>query len=163
MPIPHARRMNLIALALFIAALVSLVAFHLLPIHPSDATTEREASRGWIVWAMIYYLYSSGTLFDLSVPEMIAYGGLPVSMLLVVAAPFLVQLLRGSRPIWWIMVIMSSACLVPTSLLIWKYSEDPDNLLPRFVGLLMSSMYLNFLGLLFIRREVPAAPEVDPA
>ena len=164
MRITHARRMNLMALALFTTALFSLAAFHLLSFDINiNPKVGDPATRGWVIWKFIFHFYSSDTLSRASIAEMLAFVGLPVSMMLVVCAPFLVGFLRGSRPIWWLMTIMTSVCLVATSWLIWELSQDPITSPPRSIRLFMIAVYLNFLGLLFIRREVPAAPEVDPA
>jgi hypothetical protein len=162
-PIPHARRMNLIALALLVTALISLVAFHLLPFDPSLSTTHPSENRGWIIWRFIGSVFSSGRIFRAPDAEALAFGCLPVSMMLVIAAPFLIPMLRGSRPIWWMMMIMTSVCLASVSWLIWSLSRDPITTPPPSISVYVMAVFLNFLGLLFIRREVPAAPEVDPA
>lgn len=163
MPIPRARRMNLIALALFITALISLVAFHLLPFDPSLSTTNPGENRGWIIWQFIGSVFSSARIFRVPDVETLAYGCLPVSMMLVTVAPFLIAVLRGSRPIWWMMMIMTSVCLASVSWLIWSLSRDPITTPPPSISVYLTAVILNFLGLLFIRREVPSAPEVDPA
>ncbi len=162
MPIPHARRMNLIALALLVAALISLIAFHVAPLDGS-LTSDGRIVRGWVIWELVISVFTSGEFFQSSIGAMLAWMSLPMSMALVAGAPFLIHLLRGSRPIWWIMMIMTSVCLVAISWLIWELSRDPITTPPRSIGLLMTAVYLNFLGLLFIRREDPAAPEIDPA
>lgn len=161
MPIPHARRMNLIALALLITALISLIAFHVAPFGDS-LTSDGRIVRGWVVWELVISVFTSGELLQSSIAVMLAWMSLPMSMALVASAPFLIHLLRGSRPIWWIVLIMTSVCLVAISWLIWELSRDPITTPPRSIGLLMIAVYLNFLGLLFIRREAPAAPVVDP-
>ncbi len=163
MPIPHARRMNQIALALLITALISFVAVHFLVLQRyTDPMLELPETVGWQVWpgmgdTLRFHLSSN----DIS--GMVALSAFITFSLTVIGCPLLVPFLRASRISWWIVVITSGAamCGLGGNILM---EQDPSFSTPG-PGLycLLASLALNFLGLLFIRREVPAAPEVDPA
>jgi len=161
MPIPHARRMNQIALALLVTALTILIAFHLLPFDPSLASTEGNHHRGWVIWEFIMPALSFERLLFSPNRGALMIASLPLSMLLVAASPFLIPLLSGSRPIWWITILLTSVCAAAVTWMVWELSVDPITRPPKSIGTYLASVYLNFLGLLFIRREAPAAPVVD--
>lgn len=159
MPIPHARRMNLIALALLITGLVSLIAFH--PFVFVDHRPNDEAMHGWQIWPEIWRTIKSPDFNDIQ--SLIATSAFLTSLLLVAGAPFSIPLLRVSRLAWWLAIFVSGLALIGLSgVLIMNYSDTSATVGPGFYCLI-ASQALNFLGLLFIRREIPAAPEVDPA
>ena len=157
MPIPHARRMNLIALALFITALVALVAFHLLPGFVSSGD---EVLPGWAVWTILPELLAEMPGEPLI---MIIFASFITSAFLVLASPFVAGVLRKSRIAWWTVTISSGAAFFGLSgILLYQLALDPSSSSSGF-NCLAAAQMLQFLGLLFIRREIPAAPEVDPA
>ena len=163
MPIPHARRMNLIALALLITALIAFVAFHFLVITIyTDPGYSKTRDLGWEIWPELLE-FLKDVDFD-QIQGMIAASAFLTYCLLVVASPFLVPVLRISRIGWWVTVIASGVAMLGFGGVILISNDDPSFSVPG-PGLycLLASLALNFLGLLFIRREVPAAPEVDSA
>jgi drug/metabolite transporter (DMT)-like permease len=164
MPIPHARRMNLIALALLITALIAFVAFHFLAvtIYTDPGLISKSQEFGWELWpALVDFLKDAD--FD-ELQGMVAASAFLTYCLLVVASPFITTILRKSRLIWWITVIASGVAMCGFGGMVLISDSDPSFSIPG-PGLycILASLALNFLGLLFIRREVPAAPEVDPA
>jgi hypothetical protein len=162
MPIPHARRMNLIALALLITALIAFGAFHFLiiEIYPGPSLSPDLETVGWQVWPSL--VETLGELHTSGMQPMVTISAFVTSALLVVACPFLVPVLRISRLIWWITVITSGAAMCGWGGVILMEPTDPTScILGPGSYCLLASLALNFLGLLFIRREVTAAPEVD--
>ena len=149
MPIPHARRMNLIALVLLVTALIAFVTFHFLPMYHLPMADNRH---GWTVWIDMSYYARSMTASN-SQLENILLSGLLAFAPLVSCAPFLVPVLRVSRLSWWLAVVTSGLTFTGSGgvLLLWmgRAGVMPG---PAFVCLL-ASLSLNFLGLLFIRRE----------
>lgn len=165
MPIPHARRMNLIALALLITALVAFIAFHLLVFTIYTATYEVSKSLefGWQLWPELMDFLKDAD-FD-NVPGMIGASAILTHSLLVVVSPFITNVLRTSRTSWWITAISSGVAMCGLGgIVILIAGSDPFFSIPG-PGLycLLASLALNFLGLLFIRRQLPAAPEADLA
>ncbi len=164
MPIPHARRMNLIALSLLITALIAFIAFHFLIIERyTDPMLKLGPEMvGWQVWPILYDTLTSH-LGSNNISGMIALSAFITFSLIVAGCPFLIPILKVSRLSWWIVVVSSGAAMCGLGGNILT-EQDPDFSTPG-PGLycLLASLALNFLGLLFIRREVPAAPEVDPA
>ena len=161
MPIPHARRMNLIALALLITALIAFVVFHFLSFEiytdPSYGP-----SNGWMMWPGLIDFLGDVDFEDLA--GMIAASAFLTYSLLVVVSPFIVPFLRISRLGWWMCIIASGVAMCGFGGVVLFSGHDPSFSVPGpGFYCLLASLALNFLGLLFIRREVPAAPEVDPA
>lgn len=158
MPIPHARRMNLIALALLVTALIAFVSFHFLVIEYDDSSPDM----GWEIWPTFFDTLKNLDITDME--DMLATSAFFTYCLLVIASPFSMVLLRNSRPLWWISTITSGGAFCTISGMICLAELIGTSSTPG-PGLycLLASLALNFLGLLFIRREVPATPEVDPA
>ena len=157
MPIPHARRMNLIALALLITALIAFVAFHFLVITIyTDPGYSKTRDLGWEIWPELLE-FLKDVDFD-QIQGMIAASAFLTYCLLVVASPFLVPVLRVSRISWWVTVIASGVAMVGFGGIVLISDDDPSFSVPG-PGLycLLASLALNFLGLLFIRREPAAA------
>ena len=156
-PIPHARRMNLIALALFITALVALAAFHVLP---GFLVEGDEVLPGWAMWTILPELVAEMPGEPLM---MIIFASFIASAFLVLACPFVAGILRRSRISWWTVTISSGAAFFGLGgILLYHLALDPS-LSSSGINCLAAAQMLNFLGLLFIRREMPAAPEVDSA
>ena len=164
MPIPHARRMNLIALALLITALIAFVAFHfmVITIYTDPTLVSKSKETGWEIWPTLWDYLHLPDYHDLQ--GMTAASAFLTYSLLVVACPFILPFLRMSRLAWWITVIASGVATCGFGGIVLFTEHDPSISSPG-PGLycLLASLALNFLGLLFIRREMPAAPEVDPA
>lgn len=166
MPIPHARRMNLIALALLITALIAFVAFHFLPLE-SDTEIDRmgiephDVEAGWLIWQEIASFFKAPDIDD--VLDMIGVSSFLSCVVLIIASPFLISVLQRSHLVWWVATIASGLVLTGLGGLVVITELEPDDRPGPAIYCLLASLALNFLGLLFIRREVPAAPEVDPA
>ncbi len=165
MPIPHARRMNLIALALLITALIAFGAFHFLPVM-SETEFDRmgadpnEINAGWSIWQEIGNFLEAPDIHDSS--AMIGVSTFLTFVVLILACPFLIPLFRRSRLVWWVATIASGLVLTGLGGLLVITNLGPGDHPGPAIFSLLASLALNFLGLLFIRREVPAAPEVDP-
>jgi hypothetical protein len=154
MPIPHARRMNLIALALLITALIAFVAFHFLPleIYTDPSLFSKGHEIGWRIWPSLVRFLNDVDFNDLE--GMIAVSAFLTYCLLVVGSPFIIPVLRVSRLGWWITVICSGLAMCGFGGMIVMTENNPSFSIPG-PGLycLLASLALNFLGLLFIRRE----------
>ena len=166
MPIPHARRMNLIALALLITALIAFTAFHFLPVMAETefariGAAPDEINAGWSIWQEIGNFFVAPRIDDSQ--AMIGISTFLTCVVLILACPFLVPLFRRSRLVWWIATIASGLVLTGLGGLLVITNLAPDDHPGPAIFSLLASLALNFLGLLFIRRELPAAPEVDPA
>jgi hypothetical protein len=152
----RAHWMNLVALAVLSTSLLAYVAFHLLPIEASMDPELEE--RGWELWKAVYEFIKEP---DASYSrEMIGVAGFLSSAFLIVACPFLVPVLNRSRWLWWVMVLASGAAMCGLGgivLLALMDMEEPGS----GTCCLLAALVLNFLGLLFIRRET--APEIQPA
>jgi len=149
--------MNLIALAVLLTALISLGAFHLLVL--ADRRPDEDVVHGWQVWPEIWQFF---TEFDFSdIRDVIATSAFLTSVLLIVVAPFAIPLFRASRPAWWLAAIVSGSALIGLSgILLLDYTqapEDAEKLGPGFFCLI-AAQFLNFLGLMFIRREINPDP-----
>lgn len=160
MPIPHARRMNLVALALLVTALIAFVAFHFLRFE-IYADPSYGPSIGWALWPTLIDFIGDVDFNDLT--GMIAASAFLTHSLLVVVSPFIVPLLRISRLGWWMSAIASGVSMCGLGGAVLFSDHDPTFSVPGpgFYAIL-ASLALNFLGLLFVRREVPAPPMVDP-
>ena len=162
MPIPHARRMNLIAQALLITALLFFVGFHL-----GDwvrVTLELEPLKGWELWKNAISVVRHSHLHGLPNSLLITMSALIVASVLICGSPFAVKPLAASRALWWGATVVSVASFAGFGGFMAYYMvvEAVDEPGTGFFCLIAAQM-LHFTGLLFIRREVPAAPEVDPA
>jgi hypothetical protein len=165
MPIPHARRMNLIALALLITSLIAFITFHFLPTI-SGEEIDREGYdpnefKGWTIWEEIGNFAKSPNIGDFQ--EMIGVSTFLTGVLLILSSPFLIPVLRRSRLVWWIATLGSGLVLTGLGGLLVISNLDPDDNPGPAIYCILASLALNFLGLLFIRREIPASPEVDSA
>ena len=157
MTIPPARRMNLIARAFLITAVIALVMFHLLPM---DGSAGQDDIRGWSIWGFFWDALDPATIASSPV-ELMVFGTMISTCLLVLAAPFSLDLLQKSRPLWWISAIISATGL---GLVGWSCLELQRSFhvsLPKSLICLLTATALNFIGLLFIRRELPAKPIID--
>jgi hypothetical protein len=158
MPIPHARRMNFVALAVLVTGLISLVAFHLIVF--VDHGPGGAMSYGWEVWPEIWEAMKDPDLNDIA--DLIATSAFLTSVLLILIAPFAIPLFRASRLGWWVATIVSGMALVGLSgVLLANYSDEPSDFARLGPGFycLIASQILNFLGFTFIRREhVPDLP-----
>jgi hypothetical protein len=152
MAISHARRMNLVALAVLLTALISLAVFHGTVF--VDHGPDDEVSYGWQVWPEIWRTVRAPNFDDFM--DLIATSAFLTSLLLIAIAPFAIPLFRASRLAWWLAAIVSGLALVGLSgVLLVSYSDPAagsEKLGPGFFCLIASQV-LNFLGLLFIRRE----------
>jgi hypothetical protein len=150
-PIPHARRMNLIALALLITALIAFVAFHFLivDVYKDPLISDELEIVGWQVWPSAFEFLQHYDTSDMH--AMVAISAFVTSALLIVASPFIVPFLRISRLSWWITVISSGAAMCGLGGVILM--ERSYSIPGPGSHCLLASLALNFLGLLFIRRE----------
>jgi hypothetical protein len=151
MPSSHARRMNLVALALLITALLAFAAFHFLVVVYSTAFGEPH-ELGWRYWPVLFELLQSA---DATEPRvMIASASFLSAALVVTLSPFLLPFLRKSRPGWWVVVLSSGAatCGFGGIALTGVTDGDLDGYGPA-LPCLLAAFALNLIGLLFIRRE----------
>jgi len=152
MPTTHARRMNLIALAVLLTGLISLIAFHGMVF--VDRGLGDEVVYGWQVWPEIWQFILDPDFSELG--DLIMISAFLTSVLLIVIAPFAIPLFRASRLAWWLAAIVAGTALVGlTGVLLVDYSDVPPDAEKLGSGFfcLVTSQVLNFLGLLFIRRE----------
>ncbi len=141
--------MNLIALALLISALPAFGAFHFL-LFDSPTGNEEWNIRGWKLWREIIDVVMSLS-FDGA--AMIAIATFLAHSLMVVSFPFIIAPLRSSRWLWWLAAVSSGIALCGFGgFMITNFANRSPG--PGFYSLL-ASLALNFLGLLFIRRETP--------
>jgi hypothetical protein len=154
MLIPHARRMNLIALALLVTALIAFTAFHLLPVDSGIGSDD-----GWRVWQEIGLFLETPNLEDLQ--TMIGISSFLTCVVMILTGPFLIPVLRRSRLAWWLATIVSGMAFAGLGVVVAIHNLGPGTQPGPAVFCLLAALALNFLGLLFIRREVPAAPAFD--
>ena len=131
-----AHPLNRVGIAVLIAALVSLISFHLLPVY-SDA-------RGWEIWKRIWVLVTRGSLPPWK--SMIAISAFLTIAILVTASPFMTSLIRTSKPCRWLAIVVSGAAFLGLGSLI---VVDTPNA-PAF-WFLLAAMALNFVGLICLR------------
>ncbi len=146
--------MNLTARTLLGAALATFIAFHFLVFY--DLSPFLDPHRGWRLWEQVWASFVSPNFDD---PwELIALSSFLAASLLTVASPFAFSLLANSRWMWWLAVIASGMALTGLGSMLVTYYFDPDEFDRTGPGLfcLLATLVLNFLGLLFIRRESPA-------
>ncbi|RYD63337.1 MAG: hypothetical protein EOP83_12465 [Verrucomicrobiaceae bacterium] len=145
--------MNLIALAVLLTGLILLIAFH--PMVFVDRRLSDEVVHGWQVWPEIWQFIADPDLSDPG--DLIMISAFLTSVLLIVVAPFAIPLFRASRVAWWLAAIVAGTALVGLSgVLLVDYSDvspEAEKLGPGFFCLIASQV-LNFLGLMFIRREM---------
>ncbi|WP_264513662.1 hypothetical protein [Luteolibacter rhizosphaerae] len=149
----RARRMNLIALALLITALIAYIAFHFLPleVYPPDLYGI-EPDRGYEVWGEVVEFAKDPSANDPQ--DMIALAGFLCAAFLIIVSPFLVPLLHRSRWMWWTVVLVSGATLCGLGgVLLLIFFHDGEAIPGSGIHCLLAALALNFLGLLFIRRE----------
>jgi len=147
----------LVALAVLLTALIALVAFHLMVF--VDYRPDGEVSYGWEVWPEIWNMMKAPDFDDIQ--DLIATSAFLTSLFLIGIAPFAIPLFRASRLAWWLAAIVSGMALVGLSgvLMVSYLDSSPasEKLGPGFFCL-VASQILNFIGLLFIRREVSPDP-----
>jgi hypothetical protein len=153
--------MNLIALALLVTALIAFVAFHFLVITiVTDPGSSRSDESGWRIWPELLEFLKDADFNDAE--GMIAVSAFLTYCLLVVGSPFILPVLRMSRLGWWITVIASGLAMCGFGGMILLSEHDPAYSVPGpGTYCLLASLALNFLGLLFIRREVPPPPALE--
>lgn len=138
--------MNLVALALLITALIGFVCFHFMVL---NVDTER---KGWQIWPSLIEFLKAADFDDLQ--GMVAAAAFLTYTLLVVATPFAIIALCRSRLLWWLIAIASGTamCGLGGVIILGMIDDDVSAPTPGLLCLL-ASLALNFLGLLFIRRE----------
>lgn len=163
MPIPHARRMNLIALALLVTALIAFVSFHFLPTISGEEVDRRGYDpndfEGWTIWEEIGNFAKDPDIGDFQ--EMIGVSTFLTGVMLILSSPLIIPVLRRSRLVWWVATLGSGLVLTGLGGLLVINNLEPVIQPGPAIYCLLASLALNFLGLLFIRREVPAAPGVE--
>lgn len=157
MPIPRARRMNLIALAFLITALIAFVVFHFTVF---IRHLELEPLFGWQIWPEVWGGFSRPNFNDPA--ELIACTAFCTSAMLITISPWILPFLRNSRLAWWLLILMSGAVLIGLSgTLVANYFPHQSKKLGTGFYCLIAAQVLHFAGLLFIRREVPPASLLD--
>jgi hypothetical protein len=154
MAMERVRFMNLVAFALLATALLAYVAFHLLPIeiYTAPGLSDLDPDRGYRVWGEVLE-FAKNPSADQG-QDMIALAGFVCSAFLIVTCPFLVPLLNRSRWMWWIVVLASGAALCGLGgVLISIFYRDNHVIPGPGIPCLLAALVLNFLGLLFIRKE----------
>lgn len=157
MAFSSARRLNLVALAILFTALAAFLAFHALPFRAGSEEV------GWAVWVEVAEYLSDPEWSDTR--PLIGVTTLISAALLIVASPFLVPILRLSRLSWWVAVLSSGMIMTGLGglIVITHYIDESSETSGPALPCLIAALTLNFLGLLFIRREVPRAVIPDAA
>lgn len=145
MPISHARRMNLIALALLITALLAFWTFQFLPWYQGAD----QQIKGWKMWSG-----SFREIFRFRMDEeIIAAVAFVTSGLMIFAGPFIMPILHSSRWFWWLTIIIAALAVVSLAgisvISMLFHSRLPGS---GMICLLLAQV-LFLAGLLFIRRE----------
>lgn len=149
--------MNLVALALLLTALTAFVAFHFLVVEYESDKSEM----GWEIWPSLFEFLKQA---DFSEPRgMIAAASFLCATLLVVLAPFLVPVLKKSRLLWWVIVIPAGMATCGFGGIVGMNFLDFSNSYGPGIPCLVAAFALNFIGLLFIRREAPPDLLGDPS
>ena len=152
MSIPDARRMNLIARALLITALLFFVGFHL-----GDwvrATLDLEPLKGWELWKNAISVVRHSNLRGLPHSLFITMSALSVATVLICGGPFAVKPLAASRALWWGATVVSAASFVGFGgFMAYHMAENALHEPGSGFFCLLAAQMLNFIGLLFIRRE----------
>ena len=157
MAIPYARRMNLVALALLLTALIAFVAFHFLVVeYASGSSTMETDEMGWKIWPSLYDFLKDGDFSEIE--ETITAASLLCSTLLVLLSPFLIPVLKRSRLAWWVLVIPSGMATFGFVGIVGMSILSSSNPLGPGIPCLLAAFALNFIGLLFIRREATPDP-----
>lgn len=150
--------MNLVALAFFITALLALGGFHL-----TRFTTDA-SDPGYCVWIEFRDMVQSRD-FDNSW-ESIGLWMFPCFALVALVSPFLVGTLNRSRLAWWMLVLFSGTCLITIGISIIAVtqfpSDEPEQQRSTGFFCLAAALVLNFLGMLFVRRDGMAAIPSEP-
>ena len=164
MPIPHARRMNLVALALLSTSLLSFVAFHFLVIehHMDVSVMGKPHEMGWEIWPSLIRFLKDADFTELR--GMIAASAFLCGVVLITVAPFLMPVLKRSRLAWWMLVLSSGIAALGFGGIVAVNAFDSGfSRSGPGVPCLLAAFALNFAGLLFVRRELPAEPPDDRA
>ena len=151
----RARVMNLVALGFFVTALLALGGFHL------TAWDLGFRIHGWRIWPALWSMAQAPDFSDTI--ESIGLIMFPSFVVLAVCSPFLIGVLRKSRLAWWLLVLFSGICLISVGLFAISESslpDNPDQLGPGFFCL-AGALTMNFFGMLFVRRDVPATMPID--
>lgn len=157
----HVRRMNIAALVLLVAALLGVVGFHVLPIDIGTSESGGEIRpwviRGWMVWSSLWdTLHSPDWLLHMPPLMLVPWVAGYIWIFVATVSPFLLPPLRKSRALRWITLILSAFALLGTGGFdIYQRLMNPVAVGPLEPGLLcgFASQFLNFAGLLFIRRD----------
>jgi hypothetical protein len=156
--------MNRAARVLFLVSFGCFVAFHFASFYilPNQLFPSQDFA-GWNIWvALVADAFRHSSRVD--VREMIAYSGFLTSALLLVSSPFLVPVLRISRLAWWGCILTSGIAMIGFGSVIIPQGTVSSDVVPGpGFYLLFTAMLLNFLGFLFIRREIPANPVIKSA
>ena len=144
--------MNVVALALLLTALIVFVAFHFLIVeYDSDPSAVGKNEMGWEIWPSLFEFLKEADFSDLR--GMIVAASFLCATLLVVLAPFLLPVLKRSRLAWWVVVIPAGIATCGFGGLVAMDLLDPSHSFGPAVPCLLAAFPLNFIGLLFIRRE----------
>ena len=151
--------MNLIALALLVTALIAFIAFHFLPTISGVEVDRRGYDpsdfEGWTIWEEIGNFAKAPNIGDFQ--EMIGVSTFLTGVVLILSSPILIPVLRRSRLVWWIATLGSGLVLTGLGGLLVINNLEPALQPGPAIYCLLASLALNFLGLLFIRREPAAA------
>jgi peptidoglycan/LPS O-acetylase OafA/YrhL len=153
MAISHARRMNLVALALLLTALIAFVAFHFLVVeYDSDPMVEGKHQIGWEIWRSLFEFLKQADFSESR--GMVAAASFLSATLLVVLTPFLLPVLKKSRLMWWVVFIPAGMATCGFGGIVAMNFFNAENSFGPGIPCLLAAFALNFIGLLFIRREV---------
>lgn len=137
--------LNGIATVLLWCALAFFVCFHFLPLE-----SERKDA-GWTLWRDLARILSSPSrLRTMEGASYVMIAGFLSSLLLVVAAPFLVSILRTSRILCWLGIVVSTMAFVGFSGMLYARAAG--------VGLgvgtyfYMAAQFCNLAGLILLRN-----------
>ncbi len=119
---------------------------------------------GWELWKNAFELVRDSNLRGLPHSLLITISALTVASVLICGSPFAVKPLASSRALWWGATVVSAASFAGFGgFMAYHVVEDAVHEPGTGFFCLIAAQMLHFTGLLFIRREVPAVPEVDPA
>lgn len=162
-----ARKSDLLAGALLIAAAVLFLLFQALPISSRKVSDNHWlAEHGYVVWSEMGEMLSRPGRLDME--SGLITAGILMGTALAMASPFLIGILSRSRLLWWVAVLASALvfCGV-TGVVGWNLMDSfHDPTVFRWksgMACLVLWPLLHFVGVLCIRKREPEQPAAtDP-